>query len=125
MQPVVQDISIYKGDSFDFFFRVRNRVFDPATQTYVPGTYVDLTSWTGKSQIRATEDTPTVIAEFTVTIANQATAPGGVLLSLSPAITSGLPPTGGKWDVQLTNPTAEVRTFIRGSVLVTKEVTRV
>lgn len=124
MQPASQDLEIYQGDTFTFFFRLRNRVWDEETQTYIGGTYIDLTNYTGKAQIRATADDPTVLQELTVTLANQATLPGGVLVSLTAAQTAALPTTGGVWDVQLTSPTSEVQTFIAGRVTVTREVTR-
>jgi len=125
VQPVTQGITVYQGDTFDFFFRVRNRVYDVATSAYIAGTYVDLTGWTGKAQIRANADAAVVLAEFSVTISNQITTPGGVLLVLTPALTAALPATGGFWDVELTNAVAEVRTFIAGAVTVTKQITRV
>lgn len=130
MQPVLQDISVYQGDTFDFFFRVRERVWDPALEEYVAGNYINLTGWSGKSQIRASADATAVLAEFTVTISDQAVTPGGVLLVLTPAQTAALPATASPtvpaaiWDVQLTNGAGEIRTFIRGAVTVTREVTR-
>lgn len=123
MQPAPQDLSIYQGDSFDFFFRVRERDWDPFTETYTAGPYVDLTGWTGKSQIRQTHEATDILAEFTVTFSNQATTPGGVLLTLTPAQTVALP-AKGVWDVQLTNTAGEIRTFIAGSVTTSREVTR-
>lgn len=130
MQPVTQDIEVYQGDTFDFFFRVREREWDAFNEVWVAGAYVDLTNWTGKSQIRQTHEATEVLAEFAVTISNQAVTPGGVLLVLTPAQTAALPPRPTApslppvWDIQLTNPAGEVRTFIKGNVLVSKEVTR-
>lgn len=123
MQPAVQDLTIYQGDSFDFFFRVRERVYDALLQEFVAGAYINLTGWTGKSQIRATPDAADVLADFSVTISNQTTTPGGVLLRLTNAQTAALPP-GGVWDVQLINTAGEVKTFIGGRVIVPREVTR-
>lgn len=125
MQPVLQDIYVYRGDSFDFFFTVYNRVWDAGTSTYVRGTAKDLTGWTGISQIRATEDAAEPLVNMTVTITDQAVTPGGVLISMTPVQTQPLPTTGGKWDVQLTSNTGAVRTFYRGAVLVDKDVSRV
>lgn len=123
MQPALQDLAIYQGDSYDFFFRVRERVYDPVLGDFVPGDYINLTGWSGKSQIRATVEATDVLAEFSVTFTDQTTAPGGVLLRLTAAQTTALPPSG-VWDVQLTNPAGEIRTFIAGRVTVAREVTR-
>lgn len=132
MQPVPKDIDVYRGDTFEFFFRIRHRVYDATAQTYVAGDYVDLTGWTGLAQIRENADAAAVLASFTVTIANQAALEtrGGVLLTLPPAVSAGLPALGlppvpaGIWDVQLTNATAEVRTYYKGAVTVDKDVSR-
>lgn len=130
MQPVPQDIDIYRGDFFDFFFRVRERVWDPATETYIGGAYVNLTGWTGKAQIRATKDAVAVLAEFTVTFSNQATVPGGVLFTLSGVQTAALPLTPAPpaspavYDMQLTNAAGEPRTFVAGFARVEGDVTR-
>ena len=125
VQPAAQDLTIYQGDTYDFFFRLRERVWDSGSETYVAGSYIDLTGYTnGKAQIRATPADSTVLAEFTVTLSNQSTIPGGVLLTLTASQTAALPTTGGVWDVQLTSPTAEIRTYIAGAVRVLPEVTR-
>lgn len=123
MQPAVQDLSIYQGDSYDFFFRVRERVYDPVMEEFTAGDYINLTGWVGKSQIRVTHDAVEVLAEFSVTLSDQTTTPGGVLLMLTPAQTAALP-SKGVWDVQLTNTAGEIRTFIAGGVTVSREVTR-
>ena len=125
MQPVPQDIQVFQGDNYDFFFRVRNAVYNSVTQTYSAGTYVVLTGYTGKAQIRATPTATALLAEFAVIIPDQTLTPGGVLATLTPVQTAALPSAGGVWDLQLTNGTGEVRTFVAGKVIVTQEVTRV
>lgn len=131
MQPVSQDISIYRGDAFDFYFRIRYRVWNPALNGglggYEAGDGVDLTGWSGLAQIRADEDAGSTLGVFTITFANQAdmNTRGGVLLTLTGAQTQALPATGGVWDVQLTNTLSEPRTFYKGAVTVTKDVSRV
>lgn len=138
MQPVAQDINIYQGDVRNFFFRVRQQVFNPLSGLYEPGDYTDLTNWTGKSQIRnlAGNQNTSLLAEWTVNIVNQTSTRGGVLLRLSPAQTAALPQSGPTigaalaavptlvWDVQLTDPTGDPYTFIAGGVRVLPEVTR-
>lgn len=127
MQPAPQDLTIYQGDDYSFFFRLRERIWDVAAEQYVAGDYVDLTGWSGKSQIRVSPQSADPVAEFEVVITNQVTIKGGVILKLTNAQTAALLPalqSGGVWDVQLTNEVAEVQTFIAGKVTVTAEVTR-
>lgn len=137
MQPVLRDINIMQGDTRDFFFRVRDRVYNEFLGEWQAGAYTDLTNWTGKSQVRAPgTNQNNLLVEWTVFITNQATTRGGVLLRLTPVQTAGLPPAAGTlaqalaappnlvWDVQLTSPTAEVNTFISGGARVLPEVTK-
>lgn len=127
MQPVTQDIVIYEGDFFDFFFRLRQRVYDAASDSLVPGPYIDLTGWTFKSQIRASPSASTAI-DFDAAISDQVVTPGGVYLSLAAAVTANLAAAlnnnAGVWDVQGTNPAGEPRTYIRGAVALTPQVTK-
>lgn len=118
VKPGTHNLEIYKGDSFEIFFRIRN-----TDANGDPAAYVDLTGRVPKAQVRASASAGTVLAEFTATLANQTTAPGGVLLTLSPAQTAAL--TNGVWDVQLTTTaTGETKTYLRGTVMVMDEVTR-
>jgi hypothetical protein len=115
--PGTYDIQIYQGDTFRVFFRLRDE----------GGTYIDLTGQIAKAQIRSNTDAPTVLAEFSTSIPDQSVLAnrGSVLLTLTSAQTSALT-TGGVWDVQLqVTATGEVNTYLRGTVTVVKEVTRV
>ena len=120
--PESRNIDIYKGDTYGFSFRLRDR-----TPTGARGAYVDLTGCTAKAQIRSTEDTPTVLVEFTASIPNQTVAEnkGRVNLALTPAQTAALTFTKAVWDVQITFPDGVIRTYLKGAVTLTKEVTRV
>lgn len=118
--PVGKNLSIYKGDSYAFTFRLRARDLDGT-----PGEYVNLTGCTAKAQIRATEDSSTVIAEFDTEIPTQSGDDlGRVNISLPSATTGGAGFVNGKWDVQITFTDGTVKTYLAGSVTVTKEVTR-
>jgi hypothetical protein len=124
VKPYAQDIEVYRGDFFSFFFRVY-RVNPDGSQ----GAYEDLTGWTGLAQIRASENDASVIATFTFTPANQTTFPGGVLLSLDETVTETFTLAGqatsgklGVWDVQLTNTLGEPNTYIKGAVMLEKDV---
>jgi len=117
--PENRNLVIYKGDTFSLSFRLRQKQTSGA-----PGAYVDLTGCTPKAQIRATEDSTTVLQEFTATLGDQTNVDtvGQVNLVISSADTANLSP--GVWDVQVTYPDNTVTTYLRGSVTVTKEVTR-
>jgi nitrogen fixation protein FixH len=120
--PEGLNLTIYKGDTFSFAFRLRSR-----TAYGSPGDYVSLDGATVKAQIRANEDATQVIAEFTCVIAEPQTDPantGRVTLSLTPDITGATNFNDGMWDVQVTWPDNTVTTYLRGSVKVIKEVTR-
>lgn len=118
-----RDITIYQGDSWDMLIGIKDT-------GVVPAEYQDLTDFVGLAQIRATEDANTTLAEMTVTLSDQGTLPGRVVLSLTPADTASLPPTGGVWDVELTSPPGYTgalegtHTYLKGKVTVIKEVSR-
>lgn len=141
MQPALQDINVMQGDSRDFFFRVRDRVWDAGIQDWIAGDYTDLSNWTGKSQIRKPQAAtaggiPELVGDWAVFITNQTTTKGGVLLRLTAAQTTSFPAAAATlaqalattpnlvWDVQLNGPTGDVSTFISGGIRVLPEVTR-
>lgn len=116
MLPVNRNLTIYKGDTFDFTFKLRTKGAFGA-----PGDYVDLTGATAKAQIRASQDDTTVMAEFTCSTGDDT---GSVSLQLSPTQTAAL--TGnGVWDVQITFADGAIKTYLAGTTTVVKEVTRV
>ena len=92
-----------------------------------PDTYMDLTGYTGKAQMRELAASAVVAAEFTVTILDQIATPGGLTISLSATQTSALEVKSHVWDLQLTEPAGaggKVRTWLKGDVTVIAEVTR-
>lgn len=121
MVPVTVDLTVYRGDTFSMFFRLRHRLEDGTS-----GDYIVLTGRTPKAQIRATSDTNTVMAEFVAVLGDQALYPGSVLLTLPSTVTAAMS-AGGTWDCQLvtegTNPPV-VKTYISGAVTLIKDVTR-
>jgi len=123
MQPAQCDIQLYRGDYFEMTLRLREGTFNGTA--YTPGAYLDLTGWTPKSEIRATVDTTgSAMATLTAELLDQGTIPGGVHLSLPAAQSAGLTAASAVWDVQLTNPEGHVYTYLRGTVTITKDVTR-
>lgn len=119
--PAVRDITIYQGDTYSLTFRVRSRNTDGTA-----GAYLDLTGCTPKAQLRTAPSSTSVVAEFTATLLNQAdvNTRGGVTISLSHAQTTALTYDSMAWDVQLTYPTGDVQTFLRGKAILIYEVTR-
>jgi hypothetical protein len=114
-KPAQLDLDVYRGDDFDIVIRLRDSV---------TGAYLNLTSLVGKASIRAEKGAVPLLAKFTVTVMDQTTTPGGLMLSLPSAITTTLPLTGGVWDVQISNADGTgVRTYLAGRVLVTEQVT--
>lgn len=114
MIPVGRNLTLYQGDSFDFTFRLRQKNSDGTA-----GDYVDLTGVTPKAQIRATQDDSAVLMEFTAALTSN---PGEVTLTLTPTQTAAL--ANGVWDVQLTFPDGQVKTYLAGTIKAIKEVTR-
>ena len=123
MQPAEHNITIYRGDNFELFVRLREKTWNAATNTFIPGAYIDLTGQTGKAQLRENEDATAVIAEFDVQLGNQSTTPGSAYVRLTPAQTAGITVTSGKYDLQFTVG-GETLTYLRGNVTITKDVTR-
>jgi len=102
----VYDLLIYQGDSFtielDFPDATTNLVF--------------------KAQIRIYARAPIIIADMVVTVINNAT--GRIRLSLPSSVTKNLPKRG-TWDLQATSTVDATfqKTYIRGQVFVTEQVT--
>lgn len=113
--PVSKNLNIYEGDTFRFVFRLRQQdLFGEA------GAPVNLSGSIVRSQIRPAENSETVLAEFTATHNDDG---GEVTLMLTPAVTASL--VDGVWDAQVQFPDGTVRTYLKGTVTVNQEVTRV
>lgn len=119
MKPATLNLDIYRGDSKDVYFRVRDKNTDGS-----PGPYKVLTGATPKSQIRADKNNPAVLAEFTASLDDQVARPGGVLLHLTGAQTTAITPDTAVWDVQVTHANGDVTTYLAGTVTITGDVTR-
>jgi hypothetical protein len=125
VNPAQCDIQIYRGDYFEITLRLREGTLNGIA--YTPGPYLDLTDWVPKAEIRATVDsTGAPMATFTTEVLDQ-TVPetkGGVHLFLPAAQSAGLSAATAVWDVQLTDKQGRVYTYLRGTVTITKDVTR-
>lgn len=119
MVPGQADITIYQGDTFNGFMRLRTQNPDGT-----PGAYIDLTGAVGLAQIRPDEASAVILADFTVTLADQVALTGGVFFTLAPADTTALNPGQAMWDIQLTLADGTVNTYLKGVVTVEAEVSR-
>ena len=124
MIPAPHDIVIKRGDTFSLFARARDKVWDAGTGQYIAGPYKDLTGWVGLCQLRATEDSATVIATPTIVIGNQVTALGSFFMNMTDAETGAITALEGVYDIQFTTPAAEVYTYVGGIWTLSKDVSR-
>lgn len=122
--PAVLNLTVYQGDTYEILMRLRLRVWNEATQTWIKGGYLDLTGKTAKGQIRSSKASATVAAEFTCQVADQVVTKGAVLCSLTPAQTALLTDESYVYDIQVTGTPTDVTTYLQGQVSVVKEVTR-
>jgi hypothetical protein len=83
---------------------------------------MDLTGYAFEGQIRATPESPTVLANFGFDESRLAS--GTVAITLSAAVTESLPVRACVYDLFMTSP-AGIRTqLLKGSVLVSMRITR-
>ena len=116
-KPASYPLDIYQGDTYRKRFRLNAKAPDNSP---VP---LDLTGWTGTSQVR-TSVGGTVLIDFTVTIdADQVENPGQFTISATDEVTALLNVTSAVWDVQF-EKSGEVRTMLAGPVVITPDVTR-
>jgi hypothetical protein len=110
MMPGSYSLAIYRGDTYAWRFTL----WQDTDRTLA----VDLTGIAVKAEIR---DRPagTLIQALTLAV----TLPNIIDASLTGAQTRQLPSTGGRWDLQLTDPTGWVSTILAGSVVVTGDIT--
>jgi hypothetical protein len=137
MIPGASHITLYQGDDYSYFFRLRSATWDDINEVWVPGAYLDLTNHVIKAQVRKSESDESVMAEFTPTLAAQSGATlGGCLLTLSGLETAAVQATHASgrtldskcpnwvWDVQITAPGGLVDTYLKGKVRCEAQVTR-
>jgi hypothetical protein len=78
------DILVEQGATFSLLMTLQTGAVPP-----VP---IPLTGWTFQGEIRATPTSPTIIANFVCTLADQVANPGQVTISLSATVTAGITP---------------------------------
>lgn len=109
--PKNYDISIYEGDTFQFTLTVKD----------ASNVAVNLTGYTAKAQLKKSFDDASPI-DFTCVIS---TPTSGVVNISLPASTTADLIAGDTYiyDVQLTAPNGNVRTYLAGDAIVIPEVT--
>ena len=110
--PGTYNITLYRGDTW---------TADIVLTDTVSGSVLDLTGYSALAQIRATADAASAEASFASVLTE---LEGKVTLTLSAAASAALTITSGVWDLQLTDASSAVRTYLAGSVTVTPDVSR-
>lgn len=119
-KPATRDITVYQGDLFSLFFRLRKKLADPTA----PAEYIPIPDGSVcRGQVRSSVDAPEVMASFVATISDQTAFPGGVLLTIPPEVTSTLL-TDGVYDIEIERSEDDRRTYLAGKVTVLKQVTK-
>lgn len=107
--PVNQDLYCYKGQTFS-----QNLYFKQSGHPY------DLTNYTVKSQVRPSENSKTLIAEFDCSIDTEL---GRISLYLSNETTAALPDGAYAWDLKTIDGNDAVKYWVRGKFIVSGRVT--
>lgn len=128
MIPAPLNIVHTRGDSYELFGRIRDRVFNSGTGLWEAGPYKDITGWVGTGHVKAVIDDASPAFSFTITIGNQTTTPGSFFARLAPAATESVTITGASlkavYDIQFLTPAGDKFTYVSGSFTLNKDVTR-
>ena len=110
-QPIRQDLTCYKGQTYsqNIYFQYK------ATHQPIP-----LDGITGKSQIRPSDNSQTLTAEFTITIYAEE---GKVNLSLDAETTAAIAPGSYAYDLKFTDSSDRIGYWIKGQFIVNGRVT--
>ena len=108
-QPVKQDLTCYRGQTY-----TQNVYFKK------DGIPLPMDSYTPKAQIRPSENSPSLTAEFDCFIDSEL---GMLSLCLSSETTSRIPPGKYVWDLKMVSGNNVVDYWLKGSFIVTGRVT--
>lgn len=106
--PVEKDLYCYRGQTYEQNFRFKSN-----------GTPIDLTGAIARAQVKPTENTKALIAEFDVTVTGDE---GKITLALSNEITEGLRPGTYRYDLKVVG-NERVKYWICGKFIVSGRVT--
>jgi len=107
--PATYDLELYRGDSY----HGQLRLWEDEART-MP---VDLTGAIGHAEIR--EKTA---GDFVVILGCEVIEPNIIDLQMTPEMYEGCP-SKGRWDVQITYPDGNIRTMVRGAVIIEGDIT--
>ncbi len=124
MIPAQYPLYIYRGDTIEVQFRVREDTLNTAGAV-ISSVYPDLTNSIPKAQIRQDTESAAVIAEFTASLlAQSGNTLGGVLLVLADDVTALLPLGTAKWDFQIIDAQGRTFTYFKGPVTLEGDISR-
>lgn len=119
-EPAVVNLPIYRGDPVYAPFRLYSTDDGGVTKTYF-----DLTGYEIVAQVRRHPDDTDVLLDLTVTVPTQTGDDvGRFLVEADELDTADLPAVVARWDCQLTDGDGVRRTWMRGAVPITGDVTR-
>lgn len=126
MKPVSYILNVVRGDDVKITIRARTNTYDPVTQTYTLGDYIDLTGYTVASMFRLSPDasSPTPVTATCTVDADQVTKKGTFYVVLS-EVQSAAITDGWGFDIELINPSGFKQTYITGKVSMTLDYTHV
>lgn len=109
MEPVRKDLTCYKGQTYrqNLYFKQNGEVYP-------------LTGITAKAEIRPRENSTNLIAEFSITVAEEE---GRITLFLDAPTTASIAPGFYYYDLKAVNESEEVQYWIKGKFIVTGRVT--
>lgn len=110
MRPAYRPITVYRGDTYTHH----------VTLTDGDGTPIDITGYTYTAQLRASPESPDVLADATTSV-NGPT--GEVWVTIDAAVTATLHPGRRRWDLQQDDD-GVITTILAGPADVVGDVTR-
>jgi hypothetical protein len=113
MKPGIYNFTVQQGSDFE-----RTMVLSDEDGA------VDLTGYTAALQIRPEVVSEEVMAELTTENGLITLGADGTITWTIPAATTALMTTDGVYDLDLINPSLEIKTYLKGIVRVNLEVTR-
>ena len=90
------------------------------------GSVVDLSSHTGRMQVRNSYDSPTALIDLTSGAGDiSLSADGKIIITIASSVTTALTaPDTGVYDLEIIAPAGAVTRLVQGNVSITPEVTR-
>lgn len=112
--------------NYDFEIEQGATLVKPIVWKDSAGTAINLTGYSAKMQIRKSAASDEVLLELSTTNGRitLGTTNGTITLIFSPATTSALTWSRGKYDLELTSGSGDVTRLLEGEITVSKEITK-